>query len=260
MTAPILIYHGFYDGPDLPTDIPTQERRYYLPRARLEEHLSFLSDNRLQAPSLPEFLANPQLNSVVLTFDDGHISNYDWAFPALGTRGFRATFFTVAGWIGQSGRVSESQLREMNQHGFCIASHGLTHTPLTQLAAHALEIELRRSREILEQILGAPVVHLAIPGGFVNRLVLDKARDAGYQHICTSRPGLARPHSILPRLSITAHTSLRDFGRLALQNPVHIRKKQLSYGVRQSCKSIIGVSRYENLQRLLFPVAPMVNK
>src|SRR4051812_45479029 len=106
MPAPILIYHAFYEGGSAPPDIPPRETRYYLPLANFEQHLTFLKANGFQAPSLPEFLAGASTNSVVLTFDDGHISNYESVFPALVSRGFHGTMFIVAGWIGQPNRIS----------------------------------------------------------------------------------------------------------------------------------------------------------
>jgi peptidoglycan/xylan/chitin deacetylase (PgdA/CDA1 family) len=260
MPAPIFIYHAFYKETELPAGVPARESRYYLPQARLEEHLAFLAANHFQAPSLPEFLANPCSNAVVLTFDDGHISNYEAAFPALASRGFHGTLFIVAGWIGQAGRISAPQLRELDRHGMAIASHGLTHTPLTQLAPKELAAELRDSRDILQQILGAPVLHLAVPGGFANRAVLQSAREAGYEYICTSIPGLARSHWLLPRLSITSHTSLRDFQKLARQDPSYLRKVRLLHSARQAVKSLIGVTFYEQVQRRLFERGPIMNK
>jgi peptidoglycan/xylan/chitin deacetylase (PgdA/CDA1 family) len=132
-----------------------------------------------------------------------------------------------------------------------IGSHGLTHTALTRLGRPELMAELRNSRDLLEQIVGAPVSCLAIPGGFVNAGVLDAAREAGYAHVCTSVPGFARPQWLLPRFSITAATSKAALTSMARRNRRFFLKVRAAYAVRMVVKSLIGVARYEELYRIL---------
>ena len=257
--APLFIYHGFYSGPGLAPSIPAAERRYFLPHATFEEHLDALTGDGFSAPSLTGFLANPAARRVVLTFDDGHLSNYELTFPALLRRGFSGAFFIVAGWIGQPGRVSREHLREFHATGMTIGSHGLTHKPLTGMGRHELMAELRNSRDILEQIVGAPVSCLAIPGGFVNAEVLEAAREAGYAHVCTSVPGFARPQWLLPRFSITAATSKMALTSMARRNRTFFLKVRAAYALRMAVKSWIGVARYEELYRILRQ-GPIMNK
>jgi len=258
-TAPFFIYHGFYSGPELTPSIPAAERRYFLPHATFEEQLDALAGDGFSAPSLTGFLTKPAPRSVVLTFDDGHLSNYEMTFPALLRRGFSGTFFIVAGWIGQPDRVTRGHLRELHASGMTIGSHGLTHTPLTRLGCQELMAELRNSRDILQQIVGAPVSCLAIPGGFVNTGVLDAARESGYAHVCTSVPGFARPEWLLPRFSVTAATSKAALTSLARQNRTFFLKVRAAYATRMAIKSCIGVARYEELYRILRQ-RPIMNK
>src|SRR4051812_3351072 len=54
-------------------------------------------------------------SGVIFTFDDGHVSNYDAAFPALAAAGARADFFVNPAQVGTPGYASWTQLREMAQ-------------------------------------------------------------------------------------------------------------------------------------------------
>jgi peptidoglycan/xylan/chitin deacetylase (PgdA/CDA1 family) len=249
--APIFIYHGFYSGHELPAVVPAADRRYYLPQARFEEHLDALAADHFSAPSLAAFLFRPSPRSVILSFDDGLISNYELTFPALVRRGFCGTFFVVAGAIGRAGRFSRAQILALHRAGMTIGSHGLTHAPLTRLAPSDRMAELRNSRDILEQILGAPVSSLALPGGFVSAAVLEAARAAGYSCICTSRPGYARPRWLLPRLSVTNATTTAALTALARQSRTCLLRIQSAWSLRMAVKSVIGVDRYEAFYRVM---------
>ena len=55
-----------------------------------DEFLSFLREGAL-----------PARKAVLITFDDGFLDNYVYAFPILQRYGLRAIIFTVTGWVGQ---------------------------------------------------------------------------------------------------------------------------------------------------------------
>src|SRR5262245_33708477 len=66
--------------------------RYAVTRDRFEEHLNAL--NRLRP-------ANGQTDPGLITFDDGHASNYRYAFPLLEQYGRKAIFFVSVAEVGQ---------------------------------------------------------------------------------------------------------------------------------------------------------------
>ncbi|MHA1280623.1 MAG: polysaccharide deacetylase family protein, partial [Candidatus Helarchaeota archaeon] len=57
----------------------------------------------------------------ILTFDDGLISDYEFAFPLLKANGLRATFFITAENVGKAGYANFNQLRIMAEAGMEIA-------------------------------------------------------------------------------------------------------------------------------------------
>lgn len=151
---------------------------YVLSCSRFREHLELLS-------SLPANAFTP-----VLTFDDGHLSNYLYAMPALAEFGMCAHFFITAGWTGQRPDYMEPKhLRALHEAGHQIGAHGWTHTLLTQCTPSQLRHELADARQALEDHISAPVTTLSLPGGRSNSAVLDACRQAGYETVWTSVPG-----------------------------------------------------------------------
>lgn len=248
--VPTFIYHGFYRSERELLSLPAGEERYFLPLEQFHSHLDYLVEHRFHSYSVEGYLERQGTvseRSLILTFDDGHISNYLWIWPMLLSRGFRATFFIVADWLDRPGRISREQLREMLRNGISVGSHGLTHTPLSRLSRPQLDSELVRSKDTLEQITGAKVQHLAVPGGFVNDQVLERAQEAGYECVCTSAPGLFRTGFVMHRLSVTRLTRLRSFIGLANRSKAQLAKRWAAYHVLQGSKRLVGVDNYERI-------------
>jgi peptidoglycan/xylan/chitin deacetylase (PgdA/CDA1 family) len=103
---------------------------------------------------------------VVITFDDGHISNWSLALPSLLEAKFVATFYVVTDWIDNNcDYMTSQQLRDLDAHDMLVGSHTLSHPFLPLLSAAEVRRELAESKAYLEDILGRSVDHLAFPGG-----------------------------------------------------------------------------------------------
>lgn len=127
---------------------------------------------------------------VCLTFDDGCEDFYTLAAPILSDHGFTAAVFMTTAFIGKTAPfdgadttfLSRSMLQELHAAGFDIQSHTATHRDLTTLSPDALMQEMSGSRSMLEDILGAPVHHVAYPYGRYNDSVVQAAAGAGYRY------------------------------------------------------------------------------
>lgn len=151
---------------------------------QFEEHL------RVGARWLAE--AERETHLPQITFDDGHLSNYHFAYPLLKKYSQRATFFVIAGWIGgQPEYMSWQQLRELVAAGHEVRSHGWSHVLLTRCSDAELSDELRRSKLTLEDKLGVPVDSMSVPHGRWNQRVLEYAAQAGYARVYISNPWIA---------------------------------------------------------------------
>lgn len=123
-----------------------------------------------------------------LAFDDGLESQYSVAYPLMSTYGFKGTVYMIANWSGLfEGRqlMSFAQAKEMQDSGWEIGSHGLTHTNLTTLSLQEMEYELKMSKQLLESN-GFRVTSLAFPYSKYNDEVLNAVK----RYYNSSRPSL----------------------------------------------------------------------
>jgi peptidoglycan/xylan/chitin deacetylase (PgdA/CDA1 family) len=162
---------------------------------------------------------------LIITFDDGYLSNYTLAFPALRRWGHQAIIFVALEpdvesrelVAGRDGWLTAAQMREMSAHGISIQSHTLTHCVLNELNDTQVRYELTESRRRLSEITGRDVKHLAIPRAGYSRSVRRIVAETGYVTACTNAKGSANLDSDLlnlPRFVIERDMSVDDFARL----------------------------------------------
>lgn len=141
---------------------------------------------------------------VVITFDDGYLDNYTYAFPILKRHRFTATIFVVAGTVGKTNvfdaRVQPvnrmagwRELREMAAYGITIGAHTLDHPRLTDLPLEEARRQIRESKAVLEAGLGRPVEVFSYPYGRYNLKLARLVKESGYRAAVTTVQGLARP-------------------------------------------------------------------
>lgn len=69
-----------------------------------------------------------------------------------------------------------------------IGAHTVTHAPLSILPPHTQRNEIRRSKEDLEQLIGAPVDFFAYPHGDFDHITTTIVRETGFVAACCSSP------------------------------------------------------------------------
>jgi peptidoglycan/xylan/chitin deacetylase (PgdA/CDA1 family) len=214
---------------------------YVVDAALFEQHCKLFS----------KLLANPdcQLNPVV-TFDDGHFSNYEIALPLLQNYGLTARFFITAGLTGQKpGYMGWEDLRKLHNSGQKIGAHGWSHALLTRCSPSALEMELTRPRLILEDKLGTSVTTMSLPGGRYNKRVIAACEAAGYKHVYTSEPQIVeKPATFLVgRLNIRGDAT-PDWLASIFEPDGHVLSNlQKQYRVKAAAKSLLGDRLYQKL-------------
>jgi peptidoglycan/xylan/chitin deacetylase (PgdA/CDA1 family) len=140
---------------------------------------------------------------VRITFDDGNASDVEIALPALRERGLTGEFYVLAGRLGEPGRLTADQVRELDQAGMKIGSHGWAHTDWRKIDAGEALQEMVRANQLLGELVGRPVTHVAIPFGSYDRNVLRRLHRAGVARAYTSDGGRARRDAWLqPRTSL----------------------------------------------------------
>lgn len=209
---------------------------------------------------------NGTLQSLMITFDDGHDSNFQFAAPLLESVGLRGHFFLPSTWIGhRSGFMSWNDVRDLASKGHGIGSHSATHAFLTSCSATGMYEELAGSRHTLEDRLGVPVTSISMPGGRWNEEVLRACALAGYETVYTSEPGYFRPAitmdtlhmpAVVGRFAIQRRTSLRAISGYASGDWGTVRRIHSMYQARNSVKRLLGDQAYQKLWSHLFRATP----
>lgn len=146
---------------------------------------------------------------VCLSFDDGNASDVEIGLPGLRQRGLRASFFVIAGRLGQPGSLDEDAVRTLRERDMPVGSHGMHHVSWRGLDETEAAVEMVAARERLAAVVGAPVDRAALPLGQYDRRVLERLRATGYRQVFTSDRRRARAGAWLqPRYSLTRQDTI----------------------------------------------------
>ncbi len=191
--VPILLYHHITDeefsgGNEISLISPADFRLHmtaikinFTPIS-LRHYYNYIQDKTGEV-TLPD-------NPIIITFDDGYLSNYEIAFPILKELEIPATIFVVTDTVGEmagGGKVNYShftweQAREMEESGLIeIQSHTASHAELATLPANQVVLELRKSKYAIEKNLGRECDMIAFPYGSYNEIVETASHGAGYK-------------------------------------------------------------------------------
>lgn len=217
-SIPVLMYHH----------VSPVEGMINVSPANFEDQLKWLSRNGFRSLTCDQFAAYlsgeplPK-RSLLITFDDGYLDNWVYAYPLMKRYGFHGVIFLVTSWIGdgpkrphlgqeglpetpshrdcegriEGGRADEVMLRwseveSMRADGvFEFHSHTHTHTrwdlgsEKTRKNEHMAE-ELQASREVLQTRLGDVSQHFCWPQGYFDTDYIQLAQAAGFRYLYTT--------------------------------------------------------------------------
>lgn len=228
---PILLYHRLIRKTDADAGrVRDDEMMWVSYDNRFAEQMQYLQEKGYTTLDLDDYLrirsgeAELPKRAVVITFDDGYLSNYTLAFPAMKALGQKATIFvapepddhTRNAVRGVDDFLTDEQMREMASHGISIQSHTLTHCVLSELDDESARRELQESQRRLQEITKRPVQHIAIPRAGYSRRIRRLVAEAGYRTACCNNKGTSNGLSdplALPRIVIERDMSLDDFAR-----------------------------------------------
>jgi peptidoglycan/xylan/chitin deacetylase (PgdA/CDA1 family) len=212
--VPILIYHSIaeYKG--------VGSKELYVTPENFEKQMTYLKNNGYTLLSFEHWQDRKKVNKpIFITFDDGYKNNLNAfaTFQKLRTGHFKpvGTVFVISDFIGNSNRLSKSDLKAMAESGLIsIQSHTATHPDLTK--AENLIEELKESKEKIQQITGKPVIALAYPYGNTNEQVVAETKKYYSFGLTTtpgpfSEPGIKNELYLLPRTYVKYSTTLEEF-------------------------------------------------
>ncbi len=244
---PILAYHRIAD------DGCEELAPYRVAPAAFEEQLRYLRDHGFTGVSFLDWSqhvvhgASIPKGAVMITFDDGYRDFREHAWPLLERYGFSATVFLVADKIGGTNDwdteygealplLDWREIRELQAAGISFGSHTASHAWLPDLSWRRAAQELRSSKRVLEQGLGAPVSALAYPWGAFNKPIQLLAGACGYEFGLSTAEGMcAAEHSLLalPRLDVAGSDTLETFAAKLAPPASGQRRVTAGRGVRE---------------------------
>ncbi len=146
---------------------------------------------------------------VSISFDDGRLSQYQYAKPILDKYGLTATAYIIPERLGSSSFLTQEQVDELAAAGWDISGHG--ENSLTELSGQELDEELRAIRAYLDKYAYKGAENFAYPGGAYNDDVIGAV--AKYFETARTIDDFGQPHGYttpyrISALSVSSQTSL----------------------------------------------------
>lgn len=160
--VPVLLYHNFVNS--VPEEDPDNFNYINTPQS-FEENIKVLLENGYTIISMKEL--NDAYNSktelpskpIIITFDDGYYSNYEYIYPILKKYNVKASIFIVTDKVGKKidgiKYLGWDECLEMQKSGlFEIFSHSKKHVFYDRLSLKEVRGDVLESYKVIEEKLG----------------------------------------------------------------------------------------------------------
>ncbi len=259
ISVPVLLYHHVNPSREITPE-------------GFEKQIEFLSKNgyvSLFLDELVEFFKTGKLEnekSVAITFDDGYLDNWLFAYPVLQKYNFKATIFVVTSKIKDDREevqfdaeldlhnerspenfLTWEQMRIMEESGLVsIQSHTHYHYKEGESWKKGKDISLKEelilSKDIIEKKLNKKSLFIAWPWGEYNSKSLKLAEEIGFQGAVTTEVGSNRCGGYAMRIK-RFKVYKQDLGwfkkrLLVYSSPFLAGTYSLVYGLERSIKKI----------------------
>ena len=225
----ILMYHKIGMTPE-----NSQLANLWVTPEKFDRQMRFIRDHNIPVITFLDYYGMLKDNTVpdkavIITFDDGYEDNYAEAFPILKKYGFKACFFVVTDTIGIINKwhnpatephqkmLTIDQIHEMQAAGMEFGSHTLSHLNLNQLSIDDANIQIAKSKIVLEQAIGKKVDIFAYPygAGAYNPAVKQLVKPAGYILAVGIKQAINvrghEDHFALKRITVRGNENMYDF-------------------------------------------------
>lgn len=154
------------------------------------------------------------LRAVVISFDDGYLSQATKALPVLRKLRWPGVLNLKVNAV-QKLNLPLWRVRALIAAGWEIDAHTITHPDLTAVDDAQLWREIHGSRVALQNMLHVPIEFFCYPSGRYNAHVIAAVRRAGYHGATTTHYGLAQPAKPyeLSRVRINGSDGVAGFER-----------------------------------------------
>jgi len=212
--VPILMYHVI-SAP--PAHVPYPE--LYVRPSDFSAQMDWLAHHGYHAVTLKRVYdywatgAPLPRRPVVVTFDDGYLSDYVNGFRTLKAHGWPGVLNLEVRHTRTAGGMLPWRIRNLIAAGWEIDAHTITHPDLTSVDGARLQYEVAGSREEIRSRFHVPVDFFCYPSGRFDARVIEAVRRAGYLGATTTIEGYARPPSFftLSRIRVNGSDGVAGF-------------------------------------------------
>ena len=194
---PILMYHVVTTAP---ANAPYPE--LYVSRADFAGQVAWLAAHGYHAVTLQRVFdswrgaAQLPAKPVVLSFDDGYLSQVRNALPILRARHWPGVLNLEVRNLEPVWGIRPPGIRKLLAAGWELDAHTLTHPDLTKVGAAQLQEEVAGSRAAIRKRFHVPVNFFCYPAGRYDDTVVAAVKAAGFLGATTTNYGLARPSDL----------------------------------------------------------------
>ena len=212
--VPILMYHVL-SAP--PANAPYPE--LYVAPPDFRAQVAWLAAHGYRAVTLQRVFdawrgaATLPAKPVVLTFDDGYLSDVRTALPALKARHWPGVLNLEVANLKPVWGIRPPGVRKLLAAGWELDAHTLTHPDLTRVDAARLREEVTGSRAAIRKMFHVRVNFFCYPAGRYDADVIAAVQQAGYLGATTTNYGLARPGDLytLARVRVSGSDGVKGF-------------------------------------------------
>jgi peptidoglycan/xylan/chitin deacetylase (PgdA/CDA1 family) len=195
--VPILMYHVISSPP---AGAPFPD--LYVPRSDFAAEISWLAEHGYHVVTLKQVFDSWRGaktlpgKPIVLSFDDGYLSQVTNALPVLKARHWPGVLNLEYRNLRPVWGIRPPGIRKLLAAGWELDAHTLTHPDLTTVDAARLHEEVAGSRNEIRRRFHVPVNFFCYPAGRYDDAVIAAVQQAGYLGATTTRYGLARPSEL----------------------------------------------------------------
>ncbi len=204
----ILVYHRVAD--ERHESVSTSVKNFSRQISFLSKYFSIITMERL-INSIKNREPLP-LNSIVITFDDGYKDVFTNGYPILKMYNIPAMVFITTDFIEgkslhyaphlnplpgeerrQEDMMSWEDILEMSDNNISIGSHSVSHPKLSLIGDDEVEIEVKKSKDIIQRHIKRDITCFSYPYGgryFFNERIKEMLKRNGYQCACSTIYGI----------------------------------------------------------------------
>ncbi|MGY3053407.1 peptidoglycan/xylan/chitin deacetylase (PgdA/CDA1 family) [Pedobacter sp. UYEF25] len=185
--VPVLCYHQIRNA--LPIDSKRAQNDIISPD-NFRKHIKMLADSGFHSilpDQLYDYLAFgvklPE-KSIMISFDDTDLDQFEVAAPTLKKYGFKGVYFIMTVSIGKKGRIgymSKAQIKQLSEDGNTIASHTYDHKNFAHFTEADWKTQIDQPTKTLAEITGKKINYFAYPYGIFKTSSLHKLEEHGFK-------------------------------------------------------------------------------